>query len=192
WYTVAIPADSASAGVENSCARPSILIEPSSALVAPLRTFNKVDLPAPLCPTKPRTSPGRTASETPCNTGTPEYFLTIFSTRSSRKCGAAACPGAMSAYLAWSRCFTGRKQFQVLQDFSFRCLSIKPFCYLINDFLAVFIWFLGHATWILLSQLFFGCTEPIYLDIRVGRQSLQRTVSSWASRREDHVDVRVA
>src|ERR1700756_4654798 len=58
-----------------STKRPSILISPRSGRWTPARILIKVDLPAPLSPTRPHTSPGGTSRFTPLRACTPEYHL---------------------------------------------------------------------------------------------------------------------
>src|SRR4051812_18016410 len=55
----------ASDGLANRTARPRTRISPSSCCTAPASTFISVDLPAPLSPTRPRTSPRRRVRSTP-------------------------------------------------------------------------------------------------------------------------------
>ncbi len=76
-----MPAFRATAGPVRAIRPPLTLIVPSSGLIAPERVLSRVDLPAPLCPTSPTTSPGRTVTVTPESTGTPAYRLTIPSAR---------------------------------------------------------------------------------------------------------------
>src|SRR5699024_15632 len=57
WNTVATPAFCASLGEENLCRAPLMTRSPSSAAWTPAMTLIRVDLPAPLSPTRPTTSP---------------------------------------------------------------------------------------------------------------------------------------
>ena len=52
WCTMPTPASIASAVVHPVTSRPPTSIVPPSAVVMPLRTFIKVDLPAPFSPTR--------------------------------------------------------------------------------------------------------------------------------------------
>jgi hypothetical protein len=64
WVTSAIPASSASRGIENVCGSPSIVISPLSAWSAPARIFASVDLPEPFSPASATISPFATVKST--------------------------------------------------------------------------------------------------------------------------------
>src|SRR6266478_1150836 len=70
-----MPSFIADLGEVISTRRPSILISPRSGRWTPARILIKVDLPAPLSPTRPHTSPGGTSRFTPLRACTPEYHL---------------------------------------------------------------------------------------------------------------------
>jgi hypothetical protein len=55
--TSAIPESSASRGVENVCACPSMRISPALGWIAPARIFASVDLPEPFSPDSETISP---------------------------------------------------------------------------------------------------------------------------------------
>ena len=82
WYTVSIPAARDSAGEENSTFLPSRKISPSSARWLPAMILIRVDLPAPLSPNRPSTSPLWTSKLTPFKASTfPKLFLTFLTSR---------------------------------------------------------------------------------------------------------------
>src|SRR6218665_194392 len=60
---------------------PSISMRPLSGMSAPDSTFDTVDLPAPLSPTSPSTSPGATSRFPPRNDCTAPNLLVMFSMR---------------------------------------------------------------------------------------------------------------
>ena len=64
WYTVSIPKLFATCGLEILTCLPSRNISPSSAGPTPEITLISVDLPAPLSPTRPTTSPALTSKST--------------------------------------------------------------------------------------------------------------------------------
>src|SRR5260370_15969816 len=70
-----MPSFIADLGEVISTGRPSILISPRSGRWTPERILISVDLPAPLSPTRPHTSPGWTSRSTPLRACTPEYHL---------------------------------------------------------------------------------------------------------------------
>src|ERR1700730_4173512 len=70
-----MPSFIADLGEVISTGRPSILISPRSGRWTPERILINVDLPAPLSPTRPHTSPGWTSRSTPLRACTPEYHL---------------------------------------------------------------------------------------------------------------------
>ena len=57
WWIVSMPSRMARLGLPMRTCSPSISIVPSSGLSTPARILMRVDLPAPLSPTRPRTSP---------------------------------------------------------------------------------------------------------------------------------------
>ena len=70
----------ASRGLLNSTTLPCISTVPEVGLCTPERTLISVDLPAPLSPSKHKTSLGRTSSEMSWRTSTgPNDLLTLFS-----------------------------------------------------------------------------------------------------------------
>ena len=68
----------ASLGLLIIASLPSIMIWPLSGVKAPDRIFIKVDLPAPLSPINPTTSPSFTLSETEFKAVTPPNFFVVF------------------------------------------------------------------------------------------------------------------
>src|SRR6478609_171076 len=72
---VSMPSFMADLGEAISTGLPSILISPRSGRCTPERILISVDLPAPLSPTRPHTSPGWTSRSTPLRACTPEYHL---------------------------------------------------------------------------------------------------------------------
>src|ERR1700748_228486 len=82
-----MPSAVASCGLEIETGRPSNLSVPASGLWMPAIVFTIVDLPAPLSPTRPTTSPARTAKSTRSRAWTGANCLL---TPSSSRRGAAA------------------------------------------------------------------------------------------------------
>src|SRR5580693_2754986 len=70
-----MPSFMADLGEVISTKRPSTLISPRSGRWTPARILIKVDLPAPLSPTKPHTWPAGTSKLTPLRACTLEYHL---------------------------------------------------------------------------------------------------------------------
>ena len=58
WNTVSMPSRRESSGEPKGCSTPSTATWPAVGRIAPLSTPTRVDLPAPLSPTRPTTSPG--------------------------------------------------------------------------------------------------------------------------------------
>src|SRR3990172_7767701 len=82
WYTVATPASSASRGEPKRTVLPSTARVPPSGSNTPDRILIRVDLPAPLSPSRQTTSPALTASETSSRATTaPKYFETLRASR---------------------------------------------------------------------------------------------------------------
>ncbi|MEK0452787.1 MAG: hypothetical protein AGIKBDMD_00730 [Synergistaceae bacterium] len=84
WWTIPIPASSASNGSLNIFSSPSMIILPSYPPVSsmtdiPKRIFISVDFPAPFSPTSPSISPGISEKLTSARTLFPKYSLPIFS-----------------------------------------------------------------------------------------------------------------
>ncbi len=84
WWTIPIPASSASKGSLNDFSSPSINIFPSYPPVSwitdmPKRMFIRVDLPAPFSPTRPIISPGISEKLTSERTLFPKNSLPMFS-----------------------------------------------------------------------------------------------------------------
>ena len=75
WYTVAMPASMASRGLSKATGWPPIKICPLVGLWTPAMVLMKVDLPAPLSPSRQWHSPACTATETPARAMTaPKCF----------------------------------------------------------------------------------------------------------------------
>ena len=64
WWTVWMPARRASSGVAGANGSPPTSTVPPEAPIAPERILISVDLPAPLVPMRPTTSPAATSKET--------------------------------------------------------------------------------------------------------------------------------
>src|SRR4029077_1992438 len=100
-----MPSAVASCGREIATFRPSKSIVPSSAVWMPAMVFTIVDLPAPLSPTKPTTSPAWTAKSTRSRAWTgPNRLLTPLSSNN----GVFACIAPLPAALGDPRFFAGR------------------------------------------------------------------------------------
>ena len=80
WYTVAIPLARASRGESKSTGSPSNRYSPSLGLCTPARVLMRVDLPAPLSPSRQVTSPARTNIDTSWRAITEPKYLETFST----------------------------------------------------------------------------------------------------------------
>ena len=78
WNTMAMPARSASAGVEKETSLPSKLILPSVSLNTPAMTLVRVDLPAPFSPSSAWISPLRRSKSTFLKAGMRENALVAF------------------------------------------------------------------------------------------------------------------
>ena len=77
WWMKLMPSSLARCGVPIAVGLPSTTISPPSGSVRPASTLISVDLPAPLAPTSPCTSPGTIDSETPRSACAPPYDLLI-------------------------------------------------------------------------------------------------------------------
>ena len=75
WYTVSIPSFIADLGDRIWTNSPSTRTSPASGRSTPESTLIKVDLPAPLSPTKPTSSPAWNSRSMPSRAWTPEYHL---------------------------------------------------------------------------------------------------------------------
>ena len=93
WYTTSIPFSRASTGLPKCCASPSISTSPEVGGKLPAMTRTSVDLPAPLSPIKPSTSPGPMCRSTSFSAWIAPKCLTML--RSSRT--GIACPPPLAA-----------------------------------------------------------------------------------------------
>ena len=89
WNTVWMPRAVAACGLRTWTSRPSSDRRPRSGSSTPAMIFIRVDLPAPLSPTSPITSPRRTSRSAPRRASTAPKLLTIPPARRW-----AAAPGA--------------------------------------------------------------------------------------------------
>ena len=71
WYTVLMPARSASRGERGRTDWPSRRVLPASRSYTPVSTLMSVLLPAPFSPMSAWISPARTVKSTPCKARTP-------------------------------------------------------------------------------------------------------------------------
>src|SRR6218665_3672069 len=90
---------------------PSISMRPPSGMSAPDSTFDTVDLPAPLSPTSPSTSPGATSRFTPRNDCTAPKLLVMFSMRTR-----AGFASLLTAALPMRISFKNRDLAALLED----------------------------------------------------------------------------
>ena len=90
WYTVLMPSFCAANGESGRIGLPSSRISPASCLYTPVRTFTRVDLPAPFWPMMAWTSPVKRRKSTPDSAFTPGKTLLIF--RISRTGAASGIP----------------------------------------------------------------------------------------------------
>src|SRR5665647_2716932 len=81
WWIIEIPSASPPAVSWMLTSRPSKVTVPESLRYIPMRTFMRVDLPAPFSPTRACTVPGRTPRLTLSRATTPGKVLVMFSIR---------------------------------------------------------------------------------------------------------------